>query len=465
MSSSFEEAINITRELEESEWLDGKTRAVFFEFIVYNAFTNFFSVVNILTEILPTGGCYPYPYIATTRLYRYIGAEAMVIMVVELVFFAYLLYYIVREVKELCFVGKSIYFCELWNYFDLFVIVSSVVTIVFYFMRMTAMKAVIENVNDNPFLFTNFNYVVLLDGFVTAFMSFTVFVAFLKFLRLLKFNRTIGKLASTLRASVAPLASFFLFFTIIFLSYSQFAFLIFGPEMMAYASFTRCLSNMLGMTLGSFDFQALTATKRILGPVFFFSYFMVMIVLLMNVFLSIINDTFKEITSDISKQSSDFEMADFMIDRFVATVKRKDATIQPIYKEPKDRLDQNVDDIEERLDNVQLALRSLCLDSIRHTSWFNTTDNEEMDKKRQILELLLISGENFTESEVCDAIPVLDTVLAKYSSSQLKTITKNFQEKIVHEDKEDVETAVRREDGNGDDDSDGMEDDNSNSDR
>jgi hypothetical protein len=52
------------------KWLDGKTRAVFFEFTIYNPFTNFFAVINILTEILPTGGYYPYPYpyIATTRL-------------------------------------------------------------------------------------------------------------------------------------------------------------------------------------------------------------------------------------------------------------------------------------------------------------------------------------------------------------------------------------------------------------
>ncbi|XP_028406520.1 polycystin-1-like isoform X2 [Dendronephthya gigantea] len=469
LSASYEEAVNKSKELEELEWLDGKTRAVFFEFTVYNPFTNFFAIINILTEILPTGGYYPYPYISTTRLYRYIGAEAKVIMVLEFVFFIYLLYYMFREWKELRTVGKRRYFRDPWNYFDLFVIVSSIVTIVFYFMRLVATKVVISRANEDPYSFTNFNYVVVLDGFVTAFMGLAVFVSFLKFLRLLRFNRTIGKLASTLRACVPPLASFFLLFIIVFLAYAQFAFMIFGPEMSDYSSFERCLSNMLGMTLGSFDFAALSATNRIIGPIFFFTYILVMVMILMNVFLSIINDTFNEVNSDATKQSSESEIADFMMDRFMATVKRTGRTVQPIYKEPKDKLDQNVDDIEEISDNVQQVLRSLCLESIRHTSWFKAENAEEGDKKRQILMLLMISGENFTESEVCDAIPVLDTVLAKYSSAQLKTITKNFQEKLAREEKEDAEKPEGREDDdddNDDDDDDGdSSDGDSNSDR
>ncbi len=383
----------------------------------------------------------------------------MVIMALEFVFFVYLLYYIVREVKELRSVGKRAYFRDPWNYFDMFVIAASITTIVFYFMRMVATKVVIKRANEDPYAFTNFNYVVVLDGLVTAFMGLSVFVSFLKFLRLLRFNRTIGKLASTLRACVAPLASFFLLFIIVFLAYAQFAFLIFGPVMSDYSSFARCMSNMLGMTLGSFDFGALTSTNRILGPIFFFSYILVMVMILMNVFLSIINDTFNEVNSDVSKQSNESEIADFMMDRFVATVKRTGATIQPIYKEPKDQLDQNLDDIEELSDNVQLALRSLCLESIRHTSWFKANDIEESEKKRQILELLIISGENFTESEVCDAIPVLDTVLAKYSSDQLKTITKNFQEKLAREESEDSEKQGREDDGDDDENDDGSDDD------
>ena len=423
--------------------MDAKTRAVFFEFTIYNPFTNFFAVANILVEILATGGYYPYPYIATTRLYRYIGAESKVIMALEFVFFGYLIYYIVREVKELRTVGRRAYLRSPWNYFDMAVIISSIVTIVFYFMRIVATKIVIRRANEDPYSFTNFNYVVAIDSLVTSVMSFAVFVSFLKFMRLLRFNRRIGMLTSTLKACISPLCSFFLLFIIVFLAYTQFAFLIFGQKMSDYASFGRSVANMLGMTLGSFDFAALESTNRIIGPIFFFSYIMVMIMILMNVFLSIINDTFNEVNSDVSKQSSDSEIADFMMDRFVATIKRTGATIQPIYKEPKDHLDQSLEDIEDISDNVQLVMRKLCLESIRHTSWFKSNDLEEANKKRVLLELLIITGENFTESEVCDAIPVLDTILAKYSTEELKRITKNLQEKLAREEKEDAEALLR----------------------
>ena len=445
--------------------MDAKTRAVFFEFTIYNPFTNFFAVANILVEILATGGYYPYPYIATTRLYRYIGAESKVIMALEFVFFGYLIYYIVREVKELRTVGRRAYLRDPWNYFDMAVIISSITTIVFYFMRIVATKIVIRRANEDPYSFTNFNYVVAIDSLVTSVMSFTVFVSFLKFMRLLRFNRRIGMLTSTLKACISPLCSFFLLFIIVFLAYTQFAFLIFGQKMSDYASFGRSVANMLGMTLGSFDFAALESTNRIIGPIFFFSYIMVMIMILMNVFLSIINDTFNEVNSDVSKQSSDSEIADFMMDRFVATIKRTGATIQPIYKEPKDHLDQSLEDIEDISDNVQLVMRSLCMESIRHASWFKSNDSEEAEKKRTLLKLLMITGENFTESEVCDAIPVLDNMLAKYSADELKEITKKFQERLAREEKEDADTVRREEEDSEDNEEDEDNDDASGSDQ
>lgn len=45
--------------LENSSWIDSRTRAIFGEFSVYNAQVNLFAVVTIVAEVQPGGGVIP----------------------------------------------------------------------------------------------------------------------------------------------------------------------------------------------------------------------------------------------------------------------------------------------------------------------------------------------------------------------------------------------------------------------
>ena len=49
-------------------------------------------------EILPTGGYYPNSKIQTLRLYRYIGAEMVVVMACEIMYISFLLYFLYKQV-------------------------------------------------------------------------------------------------------------------------------------------------------------------------------------------------------------------------------------------------------------------------------------------------------------------------------------------------------------------------------
>ena len=91
-------AEDLTKQLKSQGWIDRYSRAVFAEFTVYNAQTNFFSVITLLLEILPNGAYYHSPKIQTLRLYRYVGPEMAFVMACEITYMAFLLYFLYKQV-------------------------------------------------------------------------------------------------------------------------------------------------------------------------------------------------------------------------------------------------------------------------------------------------------------------------------------------------------------------------------
>ena len=63
--------------------------------------------------------------------------------------------------------------------------------------------------------------------------------------------------------------------------------------------------------MGDFDFEALEAANRVLGPIFFITYVFFVFFVLLNMFIAIINETYGEIKAEIANEKSDIELAKF----------------------------------------------------------------------------------------------------------------------------------------------------------
>jgi polycystin 2 len=77
-----------------------------------------------------------------------------------------------------------------------------------------------------------------------------------------------------------------------------------------------CVYILYCIILGDFNFQALQQANRVLGPAYFILYVFFVFFILLNMFLAIINDTYSEVKADLSTQPNEFEMADYLKDRY-----------------------------------------------------------------------------------------------------------------------------------------------------
>ena len=446
----------ITR-LQKDHWIDRYTRALFAEFTIYNPYTNFFCAVTLLAEILPTGGYYHYPKVQTLRIYRYVGPEMVVVMGCEFIFVAFLLYFIYKELKQYMREKKE-YFKDFWNLVEFLVIALSASAMGLFFARLAVTGYSIKNMHQAKGEYVSFQYVAMMDEWVTGCVGLAVFFSILKLLRLLRFNRRMSMLSATIKAAAKPLVGFFIYFAVVFLAFAQFAFVVMGGSNENYATFHKTIATQFSLTLGSFDFEAINLSNRMLGPLYFFFYVLCVLFILMNVFLSIINDTFVEVSEDVSLQGNEHEIMDFMFHTIKKNVgKQVGPAIKPIYKESKTKLELELDSIDEISENVEYALRNICMEDIRQTNWFET--KSASSKKKMLIRLLLETDEEFTENDICDAIPLFDKLLKEYSEQDLMKALVAYKAKKKLEDLRALQEKDDDVDSSDDDDDDDDDDD------
>lgn len=101
LGRSKEETDNILRYMLEQQWLDEYTRAVFVELNLFNTNANFFIYISLLAELTAAGGANTRKKVLTTRLDRYSSGLAIFVGACEVLFLAFTVYYMYREVSYL----------------------------------------------------------------------------------------------------------------------------------------------------------------------------------------------------------------------------------------------------------------------------------------------------------------------------------------------------------------------------
>ena len=421
-------AMNTTAYLQNNDWLDRYTRSIFVEFVTYNPSVNMFCLVTLVTEIIPTGGYYQFSEIYPMRLYRYYGRNLLAIMILEIILATFLVYFAYREFKKWRREGR-LYWRNPWNYTELVVLASCYSTIGLYFARMVATKFSISLMRKEPKSFVSFHYAATLDQWATFTQALAVFLSFLKVLRLLRFNRRMSFMTRTLKICFKPIASFTVVYLLVFVAYTSLGYLVFGRVNADYHTFHSSMSNVLGMTLGAFNYHALERADQILGPMFFFSFTFFVNFILVNLLVAIITEALARVTLDVSHQSNDHEIVDFMINQVKSYIGfRVSPVIKPTYVEPLTGVDESFSQITIKTEGVDTAFRNLCMEEVRTTSWLDPEKCE--NKKKLLLRLLLQVDDQLTESELCDSIPLLEEVIRAYTENDFKELLEEHSRKF-----------------------------------
>ena len=278
--------------LEQDSWIDMLTRAVFFEFSVYNANMNFFATGFVMIEILPTGSVVPNANIRVFKLYRYVGAFGRLVMASEIILVLCLFFFIYKECRHMYRLGCS-YFKLFWSWVEITIAIALFTALILRGFSWYEGDKNLIALRQNMDQFINFHYTVIADDALLTAVMIICFLSTLKLIKIIQVFPTIESLKGTLGRCVNPLLNYALPFTVAFCGFASLSHLIFY-ETDLFMSYLKTAETQLMMLIGGSVFTTLHDAHPTLGPLFFFMFACFETFILLNVFLTIINEGISE---------------------------------------------------------------------------------------------------------------------------------------------------------------------------
>jgi len=164
--------------------------------------------------------------------------------------------------------------------------------------------------------YVKFQYVGYWNEMFSYMIGFLCFLSSIKFLKLLRFNRKISMLSATLKHSAKGLLHFGIIFGVVFLAFAQLFYLTYMHIDIDYSSFVSSIVASILMMMGKFNIYSMTMVEPVLTQIFVLLFVVTVTFIIVNMFVSILNETFTAVRTDMAKQGNDYEIVDFMMVRF-----------------------------------------------------------------------------------------------------------------------------------------------------
>eukprot|EP00094_Tigriopus_californicus_P011733 TCALIF_11336-PA protein Name:"Similar to lov-1 Location of vulva defective 1 (Caenorhabditis elegans)" AED:0.02 eAED:0.02 QI:96/0.94/0.83/1/0.71/0.80/36/119/3138 len=300
-------------ELQQQHWVNNHTRAVFLEFSVYNANVNLFGIGTIVAEFLPGGGIRPYRRFEIVRLLHHHEATGEFILLCEIIFVLYILYYIYEQLILMKRLGKK--YLSYWTLADWSIIICAFIAIFFYVSRYLLTNEILNTFQEtkgNGYM--KLQYVGVIDELYGYSIGLILFVATINFIRLLRFNNRFAMLLLTLKACWDDLTGFFSVFFLVFLAFVQVFYMILHSFMPEFHSITAALETCFTMLLNKFKFGSIRETS-LTAAVMFFCFAISCSFILINVMLTIIMEAYEEVRNQLEEQGNKYDILDFLFSK------------------------------------------------------------------------------------------------------------------------------------------------------
>jgi hypothetical protein len=341
--------------LQQNEWINKQTAAVFVEFTIYNPNINLFQYCSIVFEILQSGSFVNsalfIPLDLTSNDFisaKYLLGIAYLFCVVSLM---------VIEGKRL-YKFRLTYFKQFHNYIDILVIAFSWTSFSMFLYRLYASYSIYSQLSKKGLRnkFINLQYIAGYDQFVSYFMAFCAFLVTLRFIKLLRFNKRIIMFLAAFLKSLKELFSFSIVFFIVWLSFVQAIFILMNYQAYEFSTFNRSMETCFQIILGKFNANSFLLSNSVLTPILFAFYNIVILFVMFNIFVTILTDHYNLTKQDDMLYKKDPGLFNYLGSIFKPIIfwrkespsKKKDH----VYLEIIDGLPSRFDDIIARYNKV-----------------------------------------------------------------------------------------------------------------
>ena len=311
--------------LQKMNWIDLRTRAVFFDFTLYNPNVNLFAYCSFVFEILSSGAIIPQANVITMNLW---SPEREVI--VTACFATYIIIIIVLMAKEINSIrkAKNKYFYQFWIYVDWTLFAFSWASLPIYTYKLYALHDLLNFIAENQISYINLSRLTEWNSCLSILVSYCTFIATIKLIRLLRFDKKLSYLTNAIKESCKNLISFVIVYLIFSLAFCQLMFIIYNEKSIGYATFIKSMESNFQIILGKFNLNTIVESNFTLGAIIFSTYNILIVFVLTNVVITIISTSFIKLRAQ-NKNNKEISLVAHFFKRIGDNLPKKRSQIKP----------------------------------------------------------------------------------------------------------------------------------------
>ena len=314
------EKTNITRQIEQLKsynWVDRQTAAIFIEFTLYNPNVNLFEYCTIILEILSSGSFVNSAEFYSLDVLDLNNSELLSFKIlINIIYMVLIVIFMIVEIRRLIKVGLK-YFLEFNNYLELIIIGFSWAAFSMFINRIYGSYLIYDILSQKRSVTTkyiNLQYISNTDQLLTYFLGICTAFGSLRFLKLLRFNKRIIVFIHAFKLSLKELSSFGIVFFVAWFAFVQIFFNLYNSLKLDFSSLSQSMETCFRMILGhgASLFMDKYGNYDIMGIFLFFCFIVCIIFVLMNIFLTIIYDSYVEACKSTTLDNEDPELFSYL---------------------------------------------------------------------------------------------------------------------------------------------------------
>lgn len=302
ISRNQTEAKEHFRQLRRDGFLNKQSRTLFVDFVVYNVNTDLYTVVTILFEMPEFGIVTPTLTIRTLQIFKYgvQTADAYAMMACEIIFTIFTFYFLMVEFMEIITSGCRTYFKDPWNVVDWIILGSVTIAITVRFISLGFIEDTQSRITAGLDA-NNYIDVSVIGYWLERELQVLAIVALFVHWKIFRYAGDapgISTMYRTLWVAGMDLVLAIVVATWFLYSFACMFWMIFGVHLSQFKSVGVSMVSLMVMFFGEFTYSQFPTVNRFLGPLAFFLFFVVMGLIIINLFLAVVMDAYAMIKEE-----------------------------------------------------------------------------------------------------------------------------------------------------------------------
>ena len=145
------------------------------------------------------------------------------------------------------------------------------------------------------------------------------------------FQPQLGIITRTVSRAASEMVHFFILFFIVVIAFSFLSHIVFGATISEFSTFGVTMQTMVNVLLGQVDVGEITTEMHTTsGALFFYSYIVLVFLILLNMLLAIIIDAYSHVKADSKRTQTLTDDIRFLLDTSTRALKRPEAMMSAV---------------------------------------------------------------------------------------------------------------------------------------